>query len=122
MRIASLLAAICVGAYAHADALAPDADGWYSWQVAGRAENVIHVRIVNGRLGELHTRNYRCRSKPEPETEFLGVVSAEDNFDWFRAIVEDTTLDRDVREIALHGLVQSDTDRMYAYLERLINR
>ena len=49
-----------------------------------------------------------------------GVVATSENFLWFKRFVEMTGLSKKIREAALFGVAQSDSDQAYDYLDRLI--
>jgi len=122
MRRLMLLAALLLTSAANAGALTIEDDGRYSWQIDSTDGQLITVRIENGILADLHMQNYHCWPKPRQEAVFLGTVSADENFAWFRSFVENPRLDERVREHALYGMVQSDTDAVYAYLDAMLSK
>jgi hypothetical protein len=63
-----------------------------------------------------------CPVSTESTIEDHGTVSADDNLDWFRTLIEDRRLPKDVREMALFALVQSNSDKGYVYIENLLSR
>ena len=44
------------------------------------------------------------------------------SYEWFRSIVEDSSVDRHVRDAALFGLVESGDDEAFAYIDRILSR
>ena len=50
----------------------------------------------------------------------MGALSLDDSVDMLLDIVSEKDLDMDVREEALFGLAQSDSDTAFAYFDRLL--
>lgn len=100
------------------------ADGWHSWQVDDDSghETRFFVRVENGKPVRIHSLNWNCR-KPTTEPAIdHGRVSAAQSYAWFRAVVEDFTVDERVRDAALFGLVESDSDEAIDYIDQILSR
>lgn len=123
MRALILIGALLWSGAAFAELPTADAHGWYSWVIDNDEQTVVNVRLEEGELTGLRIQNhyYNCYPGRTPKAEDLGVVTAEENFRWFRARVEDTSAARNSRESALVGVVQSGTDEAFDYVEALIN-
>ena len=122
MRALILIGALLWSGAVFAELPSSNADGWYSWTIDNDEQTVVNVRLEEGELTGLRIQNhyYNCYSGHTPKAQDLGVVTAEENFRWFRAHVEDPSADRNVRESALVGVVQSGSDEAFSYMERLI--
>lgn len=98
-----------------------ESDGWHSWTIDSENPETLFVRLKSGQPVEI--RNVRSNCAPVPRGQTVtdhGIVSAEENFVWFRKIFENRTFSRRIREGALHGLALSDTDEAFTYLDGLI--
>ena len=82
----------------------------------------VYVKFENGKPEDIRVLSSNCPVASESEIADHGLISASDNIDWFRNIIEDENQGKDVREEALFGLVQSGGDAAYAYLDRLLSR
>ena len=126
MGRAKPLLIIIIGIFACSDpALAElpkvDADGWHSWTIDTESSETLYVRLKSGKPVDI--RNVRFDCAPVPRGQVVadhGVVSAEENFAWFRRIFENKTFSRQIRERALHGIAQSDFDQAFDYLDGLL--
>lgn len=99
------------------------ADGWYKWQVDG-ATTTLFLRQENGKPASIVMFNPDCRwssNSISGEVTDMGVLSLDDSVDMLVDIVNEKGLDMDVREEALFGLAQSDSDTAFAYLDRLLS-
>lgn len=123
MRFLILIGALLWSGAAFAELPSADAEGWFSWVIDNEEQTVVNVRVQEGELTGLRIQNhyYNCFPGRTPKAKDLGIVSADENFRWFREFVEDSSADRDSRESALVGVVQSGTDEAFAYVEALIN-
>lgn len=123
MRALILIGALLWSGAAFAELPAADADGWYSWVIDNEEQTVVNVRLKDGELTGLRVQNFyiNCYQNRAPKTKDLGVVTAAENFRWFKRYVEDVSADRDSRESALVGVVQSGSDEAFDYVEALIN-
>ena len=123
MRAIILIGALLWSGAAIAELPSSDADGWYSWVIDNEEQTIVNVRLTGGELTGLRIRNHyiNCYPGRTPKAEDLGVVSADDNFRWFRAHIESAASDRSVRQSALIGIVQSGTDEAFRYVESIIN-
>ena len=82
----------------------------------------IYVRIDNGAPKDIRVLSSNCPASTESEVADHGLVSAGESLAWFRSIIEDKQLDMDIREEALFGLVQSESDAAFDYLDRLLTK
>ena len=82
----------------------------------------IYVRLDDGVPKDIRVLSSNCPVSTESEVADHGLVSAGESLDWFRSIIEDKQLDMDVREEALFGLVQSESDAAFDYLDRLLTK
>lgn len=122
----SMMSILVIGVFAWSDpALAElpkgDTDGWHSWTIDTESSETLYVRLKSGKPVEI--RNVRVNCAPVPRGQVVadhGVVSAEENFTWFRRIFENKTFSRRIREGALHGLALSDSDQAFNYLDDLL--
>ena len=80
----------------------------------------IYVRVDDGAPRDIRVLSSNCPASTESEVADHGLVSAGESLDWFRSIIEDKQLDMDIREEALFGLVQSESDVAFNYLDRLL--
>jgi hypothetical protein len=82
----------------------------------------VYVKFQDGTPEDIRVLSSNCPVASESEVADHGLVSAADNLDWFRALIEDDKQSNDVREEALFGLVQSGGDAAYAYLDVLLSQ
>lgn len=82
----------------------------------------VYVKYEDGDPEDIRVLSSNCPVSTESEVEDHGLVSADENIDWFRDIIEDEQQTKDLREEALFGLVMSGGDAAYAYLDRLLSR
>ena len=99
-----------------------DANGWYSWEIDNDDKTRIAVRLKDGELQNLRTSTDTCHWRLAGKSIDLGVVSADENFAWFRQFVDDRSRRQRVRHTALFGVVQSGNDAAFDYIERLVLR
>jgi len=95
--------------------------GWHSWQIDNDVETIVYVRLKSGTPDRIRTHDGDCVRPPKGEVIDHGIVAASENFLWFRQFVEMSGLNRRLREAALFGIAQSDSDQAYDYLDRLIS-
>lgn len=98
------------------------ADGWYKWQVDG-ATTTLFLRQENGKPASILIFSPDCRWSSNGisgEVTDMGVLSLDDSVAMLLDIVSEKDLDMDVREEALFGLAQSDSDTAFAYLDQLL--
>lgn len=103
-----------------------DANGWHSWTIESTSSTTIFVRLKNGAPIEIgkhrcNSSNFQHWSKEPSDVENLGVVTADENFQWFRRFVEDRSSPRETRNNALFGIAQSDSAAAFRYLDKLIS-
>ena len=118
----ALLGAVISSNGVAANALVAKADGWHTWQVDEPGTAQIYVKMIKGVPTDFRVRNSHCQEPIKSEITDHGLVSAAENLDWFRAVIEGKHLDMDVREEALFGLVLSESDVAFAYLDRLLTQ
>jgi hypothetical protein len=82
----------------------------------------IYVRLDAGKPKDIRVLSSNCPVSTESEVADHGLVSVDESLGWFRSIIEDQRLDMDVREEALFGLVQSESDAAFEYLDRLLTQ
>ena len=80
----------------------------------------VFARLDNGKLEDIRVLSSNCAVSTESEVIDHGLVSDNANLGWFRSIIENQNLDIDVREEALFGLVQSESDAAFDYLDSLL--
>ncbi len=88
---------------------------------AGPGQVQFYVLIKGGKPQKIRVLSSECPVETTATIATLGVVPAKDNVEWFRRVIEDRTLDHDVREEALFGLVQSESSIAFDYLDRLLS-
>ena len=82
----------------------------------------FYVLMRSGKPTKIRVLSSECPVETTASIKNHGVVPAQDNVAWFRQVIEDKTLDHDVREEALFGLVQSESSIAFEYLDRLLSR
>lgn len=82
----------------------------------------IYVLMRGGKPEKIRVLSSECPVETTAAIADHGVVPARHNVEWFRQVIEDKTLDHDVREEALFGLVQSESSIAFDYLDRLLSR
>lgn len=82
----------------------------------------VYALMKNSRPMKIRVLSSNCPVSTETGLIEHGIVSSEDNIEWFRAVIEDRQLSQDIREEALFALVQSESDAAFEYLERLLTR
>jgi len=80
----------------------------------------FYVQVKNGKPSKIRALSSECPVTTESKVTDHGVVTAEDNIEWFRNVIEDKSLSQSIREEALFGLVQSESDTAFDYLDRLL--
>lgn len=122
IRAALIVAALLCSLGAAAELPEEDANGWFQWMIDNEDQTIISVRLKDGELTGLRTHSFviNCSPGPVKNAVDLGNVSPAENFEWFRALVENADHDRDSRETALFGLVQSGTEEAFQYVESLL--
>ena len=82
----------------------------------------VDVRISKGEPKDIHVLSSNCPVSTASEVADHGVVSVADNIGWFRSIIENSQLSIDIREDALFGLVQSESDAAFDYIDSLLTQ
>jgi len=82
----------------------------------------VYVRLNSGLPKDIRVLSSNCPVSTESEVSDHGLVSSGESLDWFRSIIENRRLDIDVREEALFGLVQSQSDAAFDYLDSLLSQ
>lgn len=102
-----------------------DADGWYKWQVDG-AETSLFLRQEKGKPTQIRVFSPDCRiswsgkHRIDGEVIDMGTLSLDDSVSLLLSIAREKDLDMDVREEALFGLAQSDSDTAFEYIDQLL--
>lgn len=86
----------------------------------GRAQ--YYVLMENGKPQEVLVLSEACPVESAAQIIDHGVLPAEENIAWFRQVIENPTLDADVREEALFALVQSESSLAFDYLDQLLSQ
>jgi hypothetical protein len=82
----------------------------------------VYVRLDDGEPKDIRVLSSNCPVSTESEVADHGLISASESLAWFRSIIEDQRLDIDVREEALFGLVQSESDAAFDYIDSLLTQ
>jgi hypothetical protein len=82
----------------------------------------VYAFIKSGRPTKIRVLSSECPVSTETQLTDHGVVSTEDNIEWFREVIEDQKTNQDIREEALFGLVQSRSDAAFEYIDRLLSQ
>ncbi|MCH8159137.1 MAG: hypothetical protein IIA08_04615 [Proteobacteria bacterium] len=80
----------------------------------------IYARMKNGVPVDIRVLSSACPVSAEGTITDHGLVSVAENIYWFRRVIENPRLDMDVREEALFGLVQSESDAVFEYFDALL--
>ncbi|MCH9695328.1 MAG: hypothetical protein K0U72_12530 [Gammaproteobacteria bacterium] len=121
MRTLLFAALLLCGGVAAADLPGNSASGWHRWQIDNKHETTVYVRLQDGRPTRIRTHDGDCIRPPKGEVTDHGLVAASESYLWFRQFVEMRELDKHMREAALFGIAQSDSDQAYDYLDSLIS-
>lgn len=89
---------------------------------AGPGPVQFYVLMNGGKPKKIRVLSSECPVETTTAIANHGIVTAKDNVEWFRRVIEDRTLDHDVREEALFGLVQSESGIAFDYLDRLLSK
>ena len=129
-----------------AEILPANANGWHTWQVDEGAprqagcdldgRNIsfandsdcasepgvvqIYARMKNGVPVNIRVLSSACPVSAKGTITDHGLVSVAENIYWFRRVIENPRLGMDVREEALFGLVQSESDAVFEYFDALL--
>lgn len=82
----------------------------------------VYVRMVKGMPTDIRVLSSNCPATAASKVQDHGVASAANNVSWFRTVIEDRRLNKDIREAALFALVQSNSDEAYAYIDNLLSQ
>jgi hypothetical protein len=82
----------------------------------------VYVRINKGEPKDIRVLSSNCPVTSKSEVTDHGIVASATNLNWFRSIIEDRSQSSDAREEALFGLVQSQSDAAYDYLDSLLSQ
>jgi len=80
----------------------------------------VYVRMRDGKPVDIRVLSSECPVSAATEITDHGLVSVDENMAWFSRVIEDPRQDMDVREDALFGLVQSESDAAFEYLDALL--
>lgn len=89
---------------------------------AGPGPVQFYVLMKGGKPQKIRVLSSECPVETAATIANHGVIAAQDNVEWFRRVIEDRTLDHDIREEALFGLVQSESSIAFDYLDRLLSK
>ena len=82
----------------------------------------VYVRINKGEPEDIYVLSSNCPVSTASEVSDHGLVSGADNISWFQSIIENKRLSMDIREEALFGLVQSESDAAFDYIDYLLTQ
>ncbi len=122
-RLAALVALLLVSWPCHAQVTEmASADGWFRWHIvdSNSAGKSLYVRKQRDRLVSIFIADGNCGYTRREKAIDLGEMSTDDAVSMLLDIVMDDDLDKTVREQALFGLAQSDSDRAFDALDRII--
>ena len=124
LRIAALVVALAIPGTALADLGGTNTDGWHTWRVEAESADPVrfYVLVEDGKPIRIHSMNWRCHRWDRPDALDHGPVAARESYEWFRAVVEDAAVERDVRDAALFGLVESGDDEAFSYIDGILSR
>ena len=117
--------ALLWSAPASSDLSSLTADGWYKWQLEGM-ETTFFLKQENGRPAKLRYFSSDCRISwggartISGEVIDMGALSLDDSVTMLLDIAKEEDLNKDVRQAALFGLAQSDSDTAYAYFDQIL--
>ena len=80
----------------------------------------VYVQMIDGTPEDIRVLSSNCPVSTKSTVTDHGVVSTAENIDWFRTVIENKRFDNDVREEALFGLVQTESDAAFDYLDGLL--
>ena len=80
----------------------------------------VFVLLKNGAPDDIRVLSSNCPVTAASAITDHGLVTSEENIDWFRTFIEDKDASQDVREEALFALVLSGSDAAFTYLDRLL--
>jgi hypothetical protein len=82
----------------------------------------IYALMKNGNLTRIRVLSSECPVSTETQLTDHGVISNDKNIEWFSSVIENEQISQDIREEALFGLVQSESDAAFEYIDRLLSR
>ena len=88
---------------------------------AAPGELQFYAQFKQGKPIRIQVLSANCPVSASTAIKDLGTVTAAENLAWFRGIIEDRQLGRNLREEALFALVMSESDVAYQYLDRLLS-
>ena len=124
LRIAIAAAALLCWATASADLDTTATDGWHTWSIENDEAEQVHffVLVENGKPARIHSMNWNCRRPTKDRAVDHGRIAAAESYEWFRVVVENHDVERDIRDAALFGLVESDSEEAIAYIDGILSR
>ena len=125
LRIAAVLVAVVFSTAALAGLDEVNTDGWHTWRVELADGDPVrfYVLLEDGKPARIQSMNWHCYRRDDRQDALdHGAVAARESFEWFRGVVEDSDVDRDVRDAALFGLVESGDDEAFSYIDRILSR
>ena len=82
----------------------------------------VYVRLDGGEPKDIRVLSSNCPVSTESEVADHGLVSARESLAWFQSIIENRRLNMDIREEALFGLVQSESEAAFDYIDSLLTQ
>ena len=82
----------------------------------------VYALLNDGEPTDIRVLSSNCPVTTESAVTDHGLVSVDESLGWFRAIIENDQLSMDAREEALFGLVQSQSDAAFDYLDSLLSQ
>ena len=82
----------------------------------------VYVRFEDGKPADIRALSSNCPVSAESEIADHGHLSAAENLAWFRAVIENRKLRKQLREEALFALAMSESDAAYDYFDQLLSR
>lgn len=82
----------------------------------------FYALVKDGKPVKIMALSSQCPVTTKTAVFDHGTVPAPASIAWFRRVIEDRSLNQDIREEALFGLVQSESDTAYEYIDSLLVR
>jgi hypothetical protein len=88
---------------------------------AARGQIQFFTLIRNGKPAKILALSSNCPVTSSVRISDHGVIPAAQNTAWFRGVIENSKLDQGIREEALIGLVQSNSDTAFDYIDSFLS-
>lgn len=82
----------------------------------------FYTLIKDGKPSKILAISSNCPVTSSARVKDHGIVTAADNIAWFRSVIEDKSLGQVIKEQALFGLVQSESDAAFDYIDSLLSQ